>query len=63
MKTKNTPVARITRWNLTVGGVYGVYGETYRVEVLRTTNLKETRIEVRRRDTGETFEMYAFDCK
>lgn len=60
--TRNMPVTKITRWNLTVGGVYGVYGEKYRVEVLRES-VKKNRVECRRRDTGELVELFAFDLR
>lgn len=58
----NASLRRVTRWNLIVGGVYGVYGETYRVEVLKESD-KRNRVMCRRRDTGELLEPFAFDLR
>lgn len=58
----NPSLTKITRWNLTVGGVYGVYQQKYRVEVLRESDRKN-RVMCRRRDTGEVLELFAFDLR
>lgn len=59
---RNPSLTYITRWSVIVGGVYGVYGEQYRVEVIDESS-KKNRVVARRRDTGEIIEPFAFDLR
>jgi hypothetical protein len=58
----NPSLKYITRWNVIIGGVYGVYGETYRVEVVRESE-KKNRVWCKRRDNDELVEVFAFDLR
>jgi hypothetical protein len=57
---RNPNLTYLTRWNLIVGGVYGVYGETYRVEVLDNGS-RLGHVKAQRRDTGEVIEVAGWD--